>query len=350
MTFDDWILALHVLSAVAYGAGIILFWVLVVAVRTTDTAEGTLRLGPTVMIGNIAIGIGAGGTIIFGVWLALSVGNYDLWDGWIIAALVLWVIAAVLGQRTGKEYMRGMTKAQELQAAGQSGANAELLALNRTQTGVLLARAGLARLRADRPRHDLEAGRMSILAAIRPDSWNFPLLVHIVGVVLFVGGVVTAAALLGYARGDTRLLRLGYWTLLALALPGYIVLRIGGEWLNEKYNDLTPGVDEPDLARHRLHRRRPRRAAPARLAHHRRHRRVPAARRQGLRAAEDDTRALDRPHRGRPRGRVGDGRQAELALTSRDTARSGLPPGSSSRAGRRPCPRRRSAASSRPRA
>ena len=65
-------------------------------------------------------------------------GDYDLWDGWIIAAIVLWVIAAVLGQRTGKEYMRGMTKAQELQAAGQSGSNAELLAINRTQTGVLL--------------------------------------------------------------------------------------------------------------------------------------------------------------------------------------------------------------------
>jgi uncharacterized membrane protein len=138
VSFDDWVLALHVLSAVAYGAGIILFWVLVVAVRTTDTADGTLRLAPTVMIGNIAIGIGAGGTIIFGVWLALSVRNYDLWDGWIIAALVLWVIAAILGQRTGKEYMRGMTKAQELQSAGQPGSNAELLAINRTQTGVLL--------------------------------------------------------------------------------------------------------------------------------------------------------------------------------------------------------------------
>jgi hypothetical protein len=86
---------------------------------------------------------------------------------------------------------------------------------------------------------------MSILAAFRPDSWDFPLLVHIVGVVLFVGGVVSAAALLGYARGDAKLLRLGYWTLLALALPGYIVLRIGGEWLNDKYNDLTPGVDDP---------------------------------------------------------------------------------------------------------
>jgi uncharacterized membrane protein len=138
VTFDDWILALHVLSAATYGAAIILFWWLVLAVRKTDTPEGTLRLGPMAMMGNIAVGIGAAGTIIFGIWLALSVRNYDLWDGWIIAALVLWVIAAVLGQRTGKEYMRGMTKAQELQAAGQSGPNAELLAVNRTQSGVML--------------------------------------------------------------------------------------------------------------------------------------------------------------------------------------------------------------------
>jgi uncharacterized membrane protein len=138
VSFDDWILALHVVSAAAYGAGIILFWVLVVAVRTTDTAEGTLRLGPMVMIGNISVGIGAAGTIVFGIWLALSVGGYDLWDGWIIAALVLWVIAAILGQRTGKEYMRGMIKARELQTAGQPGSNAELLAINRTQNGVLL--------------------------------------------------------------------------------------------------------------------------------------------------------------------------------------------------------------------
>jgi uncharacterized membrane protein len=138
VSFDDWIIALHVLSAATYGASIILFWVLIVAVRTTDTAEGTRRLGPMAMVGNVAVGIGAAGTIIFGIWLALSVGNYDLWDGWIIAAIVLWVIAAVLGQRTGKEYMRGMTKAKELQATGQSGSNAELLAVNRTQTGVLL--------------------------------------------------------------------------------------------------------------------------------------------------------------------------------------------------------------------
>jgi uncharacterized membrane protein len=138
MTLDDWILALHVLSAFAYVAGIVLFWVLVVAVRQADTPEGTIRLEPVVKVGNAAVGLGAGGTIVLGIWLAFSVGGYDIWDGWIIAAIVLWLISAEIGRRTGAAYRLGMTKAQELQTAGQTGPSAELLAHNRTSTGVRL--------------------------------------------------------------------------------------------------------------------------------------------------------------------------------------------------------------------
>ena len=136
MSFDQWMLALHVLSAFAYVAGMVLFWVLVVAVRKVDTPDGTIRMEPVVKVGNAAIGIGAGGTILLGIWLAFSVGGYDIWDGWIIAAIVLWLVAAALGRQTGEAYMQGMTKAQELQAAGQTGPNAELLALNRTSNGL----------------------------------------------------------------------------------------------------------------------------------------------------------------------------------------------------------------------
>ena len=138
MTFDDWILALHVLSAFAWVAGLIVFWVLIVAVRRADTAEETIGMEPITKVGNAAIGIGAGGTLLFGIWLAFSVGGYDIWDPWIIAALVLWAVAGGLGARTGKAYMEGMNKAKELEAAGQSGPSAELLALNRTQSGVVL--------------------------------------------------------------------------------------------------------------------------------------------------------------------------------------------------------------------
>jgi hypothetical protein len=138
VSFDDWILALHVLSAFAFVAGVVLFWVLVVAVRRTDTPDGTIRMEPIVKVGNAATGIGAGGTIVFGIWLAFSYGGYDIWDPWIIAAIVLWAVTAALGQRTGVAYMEGMTKAKELEAAGQTGPSAELLAINRTQRGLVL--------------------------------------------------------------------------------------------------------------------------------------------------------------------------------------------------------------------
>ena len=137
MSLDEWVLALHILSAFAFVGGIVLFWVLIVAGRNADTPDTTLRMEPVAKVGNIAVGVGAGGTLLFGIFLALSYGDYNLWDGWIIAAIVLWFAAAAVGSRTGAEYMKPLVKARELSSAGQTGPNAELLALNRTSRGLL---------------------------------------------------------------------------------------------------------------------------------------------------------------------------------------------------------------------
>jgi hypothetical protein len=138
VSFVDWALALHVLSAFAYVAGLVLFWILVVAVRRVDTPDETLRMEPIVKVGNVAVGIGAVGTILIGIYLAFAVDGYAIWDAWIIAALVLWAVAGALGQRTGVAYTQGMDKAKELAAAGQTGPDQGLLALNRTQTGLTM--------------------------------------------------------------------------------------------------------------------------------------------------------------------------------------------------------------------
>ena len=74
----------------------------------------------------------------------------------------------------------------------------------------------------------------SVLASVRPDSWNSPLLVHVLGAMILVGGLLTGASILTFGRGDVRFLRLGYWTLLAVALPGYIVMRLGAQWIYSK--------------------------------------------------------------------------------------------------------------------
>ncbi len=75
---------------------------------------------------------------------------------------------------------------------------------------------------------------ISVLAAVRPDSWNFPLFVHVLGAMILVGGLLTGASTIAFARGDARFLRLGYWTLLLVAFPGYIVMRIGAQWIYSK--------------------------------------------------------------------------------------------------------------------
>jgi uncharacterized membrane protein len=138
MSFDEWILSLHVLSAFAWVAGIVLFSVLVVASRGVDTPADTIRIQPVARVGGLAVMIGATGTVAFGVWLAFSYGGYDIWDGWIVAALVLWALAGALGARTGAEYTKALDKAKALQSAGRTGPDPELLALNRTPRGAAL--------------------------------------------------------------------------------------------------------------------------------------------------------------------------------------------------------------------
>ena len=75
---------------------------------------------------------------------------------------------------------------------------------------------------------------MSTLAAIRPDDWNLPLFVHVLGAIVLVGGVATAASALALARGNTGMLRTGYYSLLAVALPGWILMRIGAQWIYDE--------------------------------------------------------------------------------------------------------------------
>jgi hypothetical protein len=71
---------------------------------------------------------------------------------------------------------------------------------------------------------------------IRSDSINVALLVHVAGAMVLVGALVTASAMAiaGWNDESATLRRLSYWTLLAVALPGYIVMRIGAQWVQSK--------------------------------------------------------------------------------------------------------------------
>ena len=48
---------------------------------------------------------------------------------------------------------------------------------------------------------------------------------------ILVGGLLAGASLIDIRPRRRPLLRLGYWTLLAVACPAYIVMRIGAQWI-----------------------------------------------------------------------------------------------------------------------
>ena len=78
---------------------------------------------------------------------------------------------------------------------------------------------------------------MTLLASIRPDSWNFPLLLHILGAAVFFG-VVAGAVVLTLSADRTQepaaMRRLAFRSMLFAGLPAYIVFRVGAEWLYSK--------------------------------------------------------------------------------------------------------------------
>ena len=91
----DWLLFGHVLSAFALVGTVVIFSAFAFGV-TVDS-----RL---LAVGNGLWNVGGAGTLVLGIWLALYVDGYELWDGWIITALVLFAIATELGRRAQLGY------------------------------------------------------------------------------------------------------------------------------------------------------------------------------------------------------------------------------------------------------
>jgi hypothetical protein len=132
----DWLVALHVLSAFAWIAALVLYSLVIAAGRSLSVPSDVLRVFRIVRVGDALIAVGMIGTIVFGIWLAVD--EYDLWDGWIIAALALWLVAGAVGDRMGRIYNATRDRARALHAEGRDDASPELGALLRSQRGLVL--------------------------------------------------------------------------------------------------------------------------------------------------------------------------------------------------------------------
>ena len=140
MGFYDWMLALHLLAAFSIAAALVLYSVLVVAGRRMNTLEETRSLFRVAPVGGPLVGAGAVLALVLGIVLAIDSDTYELWDVWVIAAIVLWMLMGFVGQRTGVYY----TNTQRLAESAEPGAEAEVLARLRAPTGARLHFATVA--------------------------------------------------------------------------------------------------------------------------------------------------------------------------------------------------------------
>jgi hypothetical protein len=81
--------------------------------------------------GQRAVVLGVAGTVVFGVWLAISLDAYQVWDLWVILALIGWLAASAAGGRSGGLITPAFERAEQLANDGQDEPDAELAAAAR---------------------------------------------------------------------------------------------------------------------------------------------------------------------------------------------------------------------------
>ena len=86
---DDTLLFFHLIAA---------FLLAVTIVMYSAVALGATTSPRILFVADRCWDVGGLGTLIFGIWLALNLDQYDFFDGWILLALLLWFVATGLGQ------------------------------------------------------------------------------------------------------------------------------------------------------------------------------------------------------------------------------------------------------------
>ena len=84
------LLFFHVLFAFMLVATVVIF---------TAIGLGMATAPRTLSLANLLWDVGGLGVLVLGIWLAINLSQYHPWDGWIIAAIVLWALATETGRR-----------------------------------------------------------------------------------------------------------------------------------------------------------------------------------------------------------------------------------------------------------
>jgi hypothetical protein len=76
-----------------------------------------------------------------------------------------------------------------------------------------------------------------MIAAVRPNAWDLPLFLHVLGATLLFGATLATAvlSLAGWRRPTvTMLARSTFWTLLIVSIPAWALMRGGAAWIYSK--------------------------------------------------------------------------------------------------------------------
>jgi uncharacterized membrane protein len=135
----DWLLVFHVTGAfLLLGGGAFAAALNLSALRRERPSEIVLLFG-LIRIAVLAIMIGTALAFVFGLWLVHEAPwNYGYGDGWVIAAIVLLIVANALGGAGGKRDEATAKLARELAASGDAP-SAELSARLRDPVSLALS-------------------------------------------------------------------------------------------------------------------------------------------------------------------------------------------------------------------
>ena len=70
--------------------------------------------------------------------------------------------------------------------------------------------------------------------AIRPDSWNLPLFLHVFGAVALVGAIASVALATRVSATTPALRSLPFRILLLAVIPTWLLMRLAGQWIDSK--------------------------------------------------------------------------------------------------------------------
>ena len=86
-----------------------------------------------------------------------------------------------------------------------------------------------------------------MLAVVRPDSWNFPLLLHVLGAMVLVGAVTLGvlSLVVAWRTSSEAMIRLGFRALAWAGLPAWVLMYGGALWIENKEGFDQSGVTSP---------------------------------------------------------------------------------------------------------